>query len=60
MTRKRQDRYLEGLEKRRAEALAKQSEDGADNEPPRPSEDKVLVERPPALWPAKKRRPPWR
>ena len=62
MTRKKKDRYLEGLQRRREEAARQQAEDGltgeaGESEKP---EDKVLTERAPFLWPAKKRRPQWK
>jgi hypothetical protein len=60
--RKRKNRYREGLERRREEAARQQPEQEAnepeDGEAKPPS--RILQERPPLLWPAKKRRPPWK
>ena len=62
---KRKSQFMRALEERRDEARrerlraeARQGEEDADE--PRPSEDKVLVERPPALWPTRPARRPWK
>jgi hypothetical protein len=72
MPKKRKSQFLRALEERQAEArrerLQAEARDSsaslgsADANEPRPAkpEDKVLRERPPALWPAKKRRPQWK
>jgi hypothetical protein len=62
MTRKKKNRYLEGLARRREEAARQQPEQEAGemeaSEATPPSH--ILQERPPLLWPAKRRRPPWK
>jgi hypothetical protein len=58
MNRKRKkSQFLRALERRREEARREQPEETTEAEAP-PSW--VLRERAPLLWPAKKRRPPWK
>ena len=58
MTRKK-NRYLEGLERRREEAARQRPEEAGEPEAEAPP-TRALVERPAPLFPAKKRRPPWK
>jgi hypothetical protein len=67
MPKKRKSQFLRALEERQAEARRERaredgSANGAEANESRPAEpeDKVLLDRPPALWPAKKRRPQWK
>lgn len=56
MNRKRKSRYLQALERRREEAARQEPETTETEAPPA----RVLVERAPIMFPAKKRRPPWK
>lgn len=72
MPKKREGRFIKALRERQEEArkdrARREREEAAEGESgerrgtggSEKPEDKALVDRPPALWPSKRHRPPWK
>ena len=56
---KKQNRYLEGLARRREEAARQEQPEEASEPEAEAPQSRVLQERAAPLWPSKKRRPYW-